>query len=722
MTNEFDKYELEEEEDTHFLARLSVTLRQKEVRASYMHGTVQWSIAFLIIGNFVTNVVEKQIDPWNVNYTDYWFIIECVWNSIFIVELAWNMWGCVYITQWRGDSDNADNFFRSPWNLFDLLVVGVSIPSMTGTDLGSFSQLRMLRAFRVFRLFKRIKSLNRILVSLIAAVPGLFNAAIVMILFMCIFSILAVDLFGKFGEDGYFINLRGEEVPLLTVRNLTYGDEYYGNFFRALFSLFQVLTGESWSEAIARPVVLSQELNIVGGLFYVVYIIVCGIVLVNVAVAVLLEKMVDTDVHNGPKPLIDRVGMAEALFGNLDESGDGALQLHEFLEVCNKELTLDQKQKMLPKIFQMIEDQLMSASRPVSRAATPPPGGNSRVGTPPPGNSRAASPVPPDGEHVIKMELDKPQFVAWLAGEDTADISDSDFKDMVSQMQIRAIETNLNRQVEKYVEVSYEHAPSPEKPILARASTMAQSFKFGSSMGRSTQSGRRTQVQGALNGALIAEEVVRALDARALNAKALGSGQSSAESAGVVDARLAQEIAQEIAQLKAEQAVHADRMTQAVLSLTNSVGVLHERMATLQERFDSRPAPRPRKPRPQRPAAPGAQQRPQQPASGNGASVEAAQIVAGEAWPPAETTLTEDRMQDGEVAPSKQAPGRMNSAGRIIGGDGAHDGSSANGGGGANGGGRPVRPPNGGGQGGGGSSAHGGGVGVSVGRGGGLDA
>ena len=165
-------------EEHHFWARFARTMKQKEVRAAYMNTKVQWSIAGLIMGNFITNIVEKQIDPWNEFYAPEWFIIEFAWNVVFILELAWNMYSCVHVTTFKG------NFFTSSWNLFDLLVVTISIPSMTGADLGSFSQLRMLRAFRVFRLFKRIKSLNRILVSLLAAVPGLVNAAVVMILFM----------------------------------------------------------------------------------------------------------------------------------------------------------------------------------------------------------------------------------------------------------------------------------------------------------------------------------------------------------------------------------------------------------------------------------------------------------------------------------------------------------------------------------------------------------
>jgi hypothetical protein len=245
--------------------------RQEQVRKLYQLPSVQWSIAGLIMGNFISNCVEKQMDPFSfvsrsrsslsrvslclvlhclnlladpdvhetrlrrhlglkypacalnpvtcahgttlwpcpharapvrrpLMHTTHpipmttddcpWFVVETIWNSIFIIELVWNIYGHFYITTLKG------HFLCSGWNMFDFLVVAVSVPMMTGADLGPLGMLRMLRAFRVFRLFKRIKSLNKIIVSLVRAVPGIVNSVFVMIIFMCIFSILAVDFFG----------------------------------------------------------------------------------------------------------------------------------------------------------------------------------------------------------------------------------------------------------------------------------------------------------------------------------------------------------------------------------------------------------------------------------------------------------------------------------------------------------------------------------------------
>jgi len=262
------------------LQQWSVVLRQRQVRRAYLNPYVQWVIALLIIGNFATNIVEKQIDPWGELYEHEWYLIETSWNCVFIIELLWNMWGCFYFSTLHG------HFLRSPWNLFDLFVVAVSVPAMTRQPLGGiFGQLRMLRAFRVFRLFKRIESLNKIITSLGRAVPGIINAGSVTFLVMCIYAILGVDLFGKYGAGHRWVNVNGENVSLTTNRGLSYGEEYYGTFFRSLYTLFQVLTGESWSEVVARPAVFSDSIMYRSAIFYVTFIVTCGIVLVNLAVS-----------------------------------------------------------------------------------------------------------------------------------------------------------------------------------------------------------------------------------------------------------------------------------------------------------------------------------------------------------------------------------------------------------------------------------------------------
>ena len=78
-----------------------------------------------------------------------------------------------------------------------------------------------------------------------------------------------------------------------TSRGVDFGWEYYGTFARSLYTLFQVMTGDSWSEAVARPLLFGYATNgVTVALFYVSFVIVTNIVLVNIVVAALLEKFV----------------------------------------------------------------------------------------------------------------------------------------------------------------------------------------------------------------------------------------------------------------------------------------------------------------------------------------------------------------------------------------------------------------------------------------------
>ena len=137
---------------------------------------------------------------------------------------------------------------------------------------------------------------------------------------MMIFAIVAVELFRDFGVDGEYTTVQtygvgdarwgqGKDmswsldhpfventtvISAMTPRGYHYGQEYYGTFFRSLYTLFQVLTGESWSEAVVRPLLFGYTSNAVTvGVFFTVYILLMQVVLQNVVVAVLLDKFVE---------------------------------------------------------------------------------------------------------------------------------------------------------------------------------------------------------------------------------------------------------------------------------------------------------------------------------------------------------------------------------------------------------------------------------------------
>ncbi|KAK3288080.1 hypothetical protein CYMTET_4434 [Cymbomonas tetramitiformis] len=235
----------------------NILYNQQLVRDLYDGKVCQISVAILIVINFVINAAEKQVDP-GVG-EDIFAALELAFTIIFCVELAFNMYA-----YW------IKPFFSISWNIFDFLVVAVSVLSTTLDGLPGISTLRLLRAFRVFRLFKRLKSLQKILLGLEAAIPGCSNAFLILILVSSIYSILAVEFFSEIAP------------------------EFFKTFAGALFTMFQILTSDNWSE-IAWPIV---DVYPVSGIFFFTYIMIANVVLVNVVIAVILDEMAKTERAN----------------------------------------------------------------------------------------------------------------------------------------------------------------------------------------------------------------------------------------------------------------------------------------------------------------------------------------------------------------------------------------------------------------------------------------
>ncbi|KAJ1445931.1 hypothetical protein M885DRAFT_473064, partial [Pelagophyceae sp. CCMP2097] len=155
-----------------------------------------------------------------------------------------------------------------------------------------------------------VKSLRKILESLARAIPGVMNAFLIMAIVICalslrgppptprrrcIYAILAVDFFRHIGRDGD-MNFEWCRDGIKSARRADVGFNaaYFGDFSKSLYSMFQVLTGDSWSEAIGRPLVANFG-PFGTGFFFVSFNLVNAIVLVNVVVAELLEKMVEEE-------------------------------------------------------------------------------------------------------------------------------------------------------------------------------------------------------------------------------------------------------------------------------------------------------------------------------------------------------------------------------------------------------------------------------------------
>jgi voltage-gated sodium channel len=89
-------------------------------------------------------------------------------------------------------------FARDPWNVFDFVVISLSI--LPATD--SFSVLRAFRVLRILRLVAVVPSMRQVVRGLLNAIPGMATTAGLLLLSFYLFSVIATKLFGDTFPSG----------------------------------------------------------------------------------------------------------------------------------------------------------------------------------------------------------------------------------------------------------------------------------------------------------------------------------------------------------------------------------------------------------------------------------------------------------------------------------------------------------------------------------------
>ncbi|MBL0352109.1 MAG: ion transporter [Candidatus Dechloromonas phosphoritropha] len=157
-------------------------------------------------------------------------------------------------------------FFRDPWSLFDFTVVAIALLPATG----QLSVLRALRVLRVMRLLTMVPSMRRVVGALLGAIPGLLSILLVLLVIYYVFAVIATNLFGA-------------AYP-----------EWFGHLGRSLYTLFQIMTLESWSMGISRPV---MENFPYAWAFFIPFILVATFTMLNLFIAIIVNAMQDFTTH-----------------------------------------------------------------------------------------------------------------------------------------------------------------------------------------------------------------------------------------------------------------------------------------------------------------------------------------------------------------------------------------------------------------------------------------
>lgn len=208
---------------------------------------VQRLIIAVILINAI--VMGMETDPGLMRAIGPWLIlIDKLCLLIFVVELT------IKLITYRM------LFWRNGWNIFDFLVVAVAL--IPGA--GIWAVLRSLRVLRVLRLLTVIPSLRKVVAAFLHSIPGLSGVIMVMCIFFYTAAILATNLFGHTHP------------------------EWFGSIGKSLFSLFQIMTLESWSMGIARPV---MDTHPYAWAFFVPFIIIATFTILNLFIGIIVSTM-----------------------------------------------------------------------------------------------------------------------------------------------------------------------------------------------------------------------------------------------------------------------------------------------------------------------------------------------------------------------------------------------------------------------------------------------
>ncbi len=204
-------------------------------------------ILALIVINAITLGLETS--PWAMqNFGVILTTLDRVVLAIFVIEITLRL--VVHRLA----------FFRDPWSLFDFAIVAIALVPAAG----AFSVLRALRILRVLRMITLVPSLRRVVGALISALPGMGSITLLLGLIFYVASVMATKLFGA-------------DFP-----------QWFGSIPASAYSLFQVMTLESWSMGIVRPV---MEVQPYAWLFFVPFILCTTFTMLNLFIGIVVNAM-----------------------------------------------------------------------------------------------------------------------------------------------------------------------------------------------------------------------------------------------------------------------------------------------------------------------------------------------------------------------------------------------------------------------------------------------
>jgi voltage-gated sodium channel len=175
--------------------------------------------------------------------------------AIFVVEILMKVVGQRF------------SFFRSGWNVFDFLIVAIALVPASGP----LAILRALRILRVLRLVTHLHRLRTIVESVLRSLPSIGWICGLLLMVFYIFSVLTTTLFGP-----AFPN-------------------WFGSIGASMYTLFQILTLDSWSSGIVRP---TMERFPHAYLLFIPFVLMTSFIVLNVFIGIIVSNMSEVTAMN----------------------------------------------------------------------------------------------------------------------------------------------------------------------------------------------------------------------------------------------------------------------------------------------------------------------------------------------------------------------------------------------------------------------------------------
>ncbi len=231
----------------------------ERLRALISHPLVERIVIILIVINAITLGLETSKTAME-SFGGVLHVLDTVILWIFVAELT----ARIIVHRLA--------FFKDPWSLFDLLVIGIALIPATG----SLSVLRALRILRVLRLVTVVPSLRKVVAGLVGALPGMGSIGLLLLLVFYVFAVMATKLFSETNP------------------------ELFGHLGASAYTLFQAMTFDDWNGGIVKP--LMEKEHTYAWFFIISFMVVSAFMVLNLFIGVVVTALEEVTGDGKPKP------------------------------------------------------------------------------------------------------------------------------------------------------------------------------------------------------------------------------------------------------------------------------------------------------------------------------------------------------------------------------------------------------------------------------------